>query len=604
MTREPRLLHGALLVAAIAAAAQIPGLAGPLLWDDLFLVRPNGLYTSAAHLREALSAPLGNMTYYWRPLATTSLLLDSLLHGTGDAWGYRLTNLLLHAAASAGACVLLARLLSSRIAAVLAALAWALHPVNVETVTWISARFDLLAGLFGLAALLAATSRTEKPAALAACGLATLAACLSKESAFVLPVVLALFVAAVRCRDAAAQARPVFARRMFAASAAALGGVVLLRLAVLGYVLRTRPEAAEDAGRGLRHLLLMGRALATYLTTIVFPWGTVGPAHVGERPIPAGDALGWTGVALGAALLASTIVALRRRRRTGLLLAAFVVSLAPVAQIVPLDIAGGLHAADRFLYLPAFLAVAAISDLAAGLVPATRMRTAGAAGATIVFALAAGRLAILPRWGDRVRFWAWATEMAPSSGVARGNLAYVLLAQGRIPEAEAEARKMPQGDANVLADVLEAQGRAGEAVDVLTGILRVRPRNAAALLHRGDLFCGLGRVQAALGDYAAVVRLESERRSGFEPLRERAAAGAAAALALVDPAAAAAQADRAETAAPPDDAPTWLHLAHARLTLRDAAGAARAIERAAASGADANAVAGLRAGLEALAPRR
>ena len=151
---ESRPWRIAALVGMVAVAAQAVAIRDVLVWDDIPLLARSDLYTNAARWTESVTSSLGRATYYWRPVATTSFLLESLVHG-GVGWGFRLTSALMHGATSAIAFVLLLRLVGNRKAALLAALAFALHPVNVEAVTWISARFDLMAALLSLAALAA-----------------------------------------------------------------------------------------------------------------------------------------------------------------------------------------------------------------------------------------------------------------------------------------------------------------------------------------------------------------------------------------------------------------------------------------------------------------
>src|SRR5262245_23598378 len=188
--------HGVAVVAAVAVAAQCLALRDVLLWDDIPLLRASDLYTDAARWTEAVSSPLGGATYYWRPAATTTFLVETWLHG-GAAWGYRLTSALLHAGAASLAFLLFLRLLGGPRAALLAALAFAVHPANVEAVTWISARFDLLAGLFTLGALAALPAEGEAKGRWRLAAVLALFACMSKESAFLVPLVAAAWAGAL-----------------------------------------------------------------------------------------------------------------------------------------------------------------------------------------------------------------------------------------------------------------------------------------------------------------------------------------------------------------------------------------------------------------------
>ena len=105
---------------------------------------------------------------HWMPLTWLSLALDWCIWGM-NPFGYHLTSVLLHGLAAA-LFYLVARRLSRRrlpgrgewaltIGAALAALLFALHPLRVESVAWITERRDVLAGVFFLAAILAYLGR-------------------------------------------------------------------------------------------------------------------------------------------------------------------------------------------------------------------------------------------------------------------------------------------------------------------------------------------------------------------------------------------------------------------------------------------------------------
>lgn len=591
-----RARRTALLVGALAVAAQAIGVRGVLLWDDLPLLKGDDLYTSAARWTESVTTPLGRETFYWRPAATTSFLLDHLVYGAAE-WGHRLTSALLHGAVSALAFTLLLRLLKDPMAALFAALVFAFHPVNVEAVTWISARFDLMACLFTLAALAAIPGEVSQRGRWILAAACTLLACCSKENAFLLPALAVAWVEAAGC----AGERP----RLTAAgwTAAGVAAALFLRFEALGFLLKTRAASVAEAGDALQHALLVGRAMATSILTLVFPWGTVGPAHHAERPIPADDALGWTGLVLAAALVAVTIVALRRRRRTGALLAGFLVSMLPASQVIPLDLAGALHSADRYVYLPSFFAVAAVASAVCDAVAGRpeRARAAGFAVSLLLVALCTWRLVLLPRWNDPVRFWRWAVEMAHGSDITHGNLAQAELEAGRLDEAEKHARLAGRLASTVLAAALVRQGRLEDAQRALDDAIADRPGDVAARVQRGEIELSLSRTSNALADFEEVIRIDtaSDWQVSDSHLA-RALAGSAEALAG-DPARsglARERLERAERLGAGDDGYVALRVVTAWIALGDLVRAGAALDRAAAAGAAASDVDALRAEIQ------
>lgn len=120
--------------------------------DDQIYLSGNPLFTegfSLATLRSAWAAPLHGM---YVPILSLSFGLDAaLLKATAqNPWGLHFTNLVLHAGNAVLVYLLLWSLCKKPICAFFFAALWAIHPQRVESVAWVSARKDVLSGLFGL----------------------------------------------------------------------------------------------------------------------------------------------------------------------------------------------------------------------------------------------------------------------------------------------------------------------------------------------------------------------------------------------------------------------------------------------------------------------
>src|SRR6266699_6906550 len=83
----------------------------------------------------------------WHPLTTISHMLDCQLYGL-QPWGHHLTNILLHAAAAILLFLALRQLTGSFWPSLLVAAVFAVHPLRVESVAWVSERKDVLSGVF------------------------------------------------------------------------------------------------------------------------------------------------------------------------------------------------------------------------------------------------------------------------------------------------------------------------------------------------------------------------------------------------------------------------------------------------------------------------
>ncbi|HET7875332.1 MAG TPA: hypothetical protein VFN71_07380, partial [Methylomirabilota bacterium] len=155
----------ALLVALVTIVAFLPTLSNRFVnWDDLKNLVDNPHYRglSLAELRWMITTR--HMGHYI-PLTWITLGLDYLVWGMNPA-GYHLTNLLLHAATALALYFLAVRLYrlalpagssetDLRVGAMAAAILWAVHPLRVESVAWITERRDVLTGIFYVTAALA-----------------------------------------------------------------------------------------------------------------------------------------------------------------------------------------------------------------------------------------------------------------------------------------------------------------------------------------------------------------------------------------------------------------------------------------------------------------
>ena len=158
---EARGLGPALVLVIVVFAAFLPTFwNGFVLWDDDMILIDNPDYRglSPAHLSWMFTTFLGGQ---YQPLTWVSFGLDYLLWGMNAA-GYHLTSLVLHATNGVLAYLLIRAILGWTMAdsgalpaaALVGALAFAIHPLRVESVAWATARRDVLSGLFYLLTLL------------------------------------------------------------------------------------------------------------------------------------------------------------------------------------------------------------------------------------------------------------------------------------------------------------------------------------------------------------------------------------------------------------------------------------------------------------------
>ena len=195
-----RSIFVALLLLALTVCAYLPATRGGFIWDDDRYVSENPALTHPAGLRAIWLRPGATDQYY--PLVFTTFWVEHRIWGTNPA-GYHWVNVILHGLNAGLLWILLTRL--GVPCPWLAAAVFAVHPVHVESVAWISERKNVLSGFFYLLAFLAylrfspleATGREEPPAGsglgwYAIAFVAFVAALLSKTVTCSLPAVIVL----------------------------------------------------------------------------------------------------------------------------------------------------------------------------------------------------------------------------------------------------------------------------------------------------------------------------------------------------------------------------------------------------------------------------
>ncbi|TLN15329.1 hypothetical protein FDZ71_07395, partial [bacterium] len=151
LQRIPALRLG-LALGALVFLAYLPTVGYDFcIIDDSQYVRDNPLIKDGINL-EALAGAFKVRAGYWIPVTWLSLMADSLYSGI-KPWGYHLTNALLHAANALLLYLFFHKATGSKAKSLFVAAIWALHPMRVESVAWITSRKDLLSALFLLLAL-------------------------------------------------------------------------------------------------------------------------------------------------------------------------------------------------------------------------------------------------------------------------------------------------------------------------------------------------------------------------------------------------------------------------------------------------------------------
>ena len=534
-TRVARVVLIALTIATLGAAVYVNSLTNPFVYDDFRLIVEN----------RALATPGDLTAVVWhditRPLVNLSYAFDAAIWGIRPL-GFHITNVLLHALNVALLfAVAWGLALDSRrpalASAVIAAVAFAVHPLLSQAVGYISARADLLCATFVLLAWLAAR-RFLLHGGMRWAGAALVAwlfALASKEVAAMLPFVLLVYDRLLissrgnapdrespspepRAPSPESRAPSPWRRRalLYVPMIALVAAAGTLRIWLL------RQVEYADAGVDSQLILVAVDTLRGYLQLLAWPTGQA-IFHAVE-PI---DSLFSARAALALAAVAAGVVLVRALRRVNALVplgfAWFVLFLVPSAVLFVLG--RGEALAEHRVYLAStglFLA-------AGSLVAQALRRTQDEApllrwvmiGVLVVGILQLGVRTIVRNtvWSDPERLWREAMLQAPGHWLPHLMLGEVQRQRHGCAAAEAEYRAAirlrPEEvfPYTKLGSCLVDARRLDEAEMVFVGLRDVAPTSAegptglaiVAMLKGAPLNSRMHLQEAIVRDPAAIV---------------------------------------------------------------------------------------------------
>jgi protein O-mannosyl-transferase len=494
-TGNPGWAAAALSVAAFAA--YWPALFGGYVWDDdSHVTRPelrtlHGLY-------RIWFEPGATQQYY--PVLHSAFWVEHRLWGDLPL-GYHLANVLLHVAG----CLLLYRVLRQLAVpgALLGAAVFALHPVCVESVAWISEQKNTLSTVFYLGAALAYLQfdeRRQRERYALASGLFVLAL-LSKSVTASLPAALLVLFWWKRGRlSLKGDVLPL--APWFGLSAAAAAVTPWVESKFIG-----AQGSAFSLGL-VERFLVAGRALWFYLGKILWPSPLV---FIYPRwTIDAHEA--WQYVfPIGAVLALAALFALRNRTRAPLAAALlFAGALFPALGFVNVYPFVFSFVADHFQYLAA---AAIIPALCAGLsvvadrLPSREKKVSRAFAAALLIVLGVLTWHQCGKYRELETFYRAILDKNPDSWLAHDNLGVVLVRRGKLNEAvghyqEAIRLNPAYPEAyNNYGNVLAMTRRWPEAAEAYAGALRARPSFVAAEINWGNAMNDAGQFDEAERHY-------------------------------------------------------------------------------------------------------
>lgn len=514
--RRLLLLAGLLVITFVI---YLPALSnGFTNWDDGEYILDNKyLALTAENLSQLFTRNVvGNI----HPLTMFSLGIDHAFGGTTDAFPYHLTNVLLHLINTALVFFLTLRLSNDKTAvALISALFFAIHPMHVESVAWISARKDVLYTAFFLGSLIwyLRYKDTGNWGWYALAFLAAVASGLAKPAAVVLPVVMLLID---------------FYQGRLSGLKTWLEKIPFLGLSIaVGIVtLGAQSQAMHHDSYSLGEKMVVGvYGYMTYLIKAVW-WGKMSPFY----PYPEDKfnlpAYFYTYIPLFLLLVGAAVWSLRKTKTAFFGLAFYTITIALVLKVVTV---GAAIMAERYTYVPYIGVFFVLGCGYVRLSPGLGRQAATAALAVFALACAYKTFQQTRVWHDTVSLFTQAIDHYPEA-----NLPYINRA------GEYRTRKQYElslKDYN-MADKVEPnymlgiKGRAlllfdmkryPEALRDFETLVKAGSREPVIYGKRGACLTYLGRYQEAIESYNEGLKINPEdgdiyndRASNFFHLKE------------------------------------------------------------------------------------
>ncbi|MFQ5589651.1 MAG: tetratricopeptide repeat protein, partial [Phycisphaerae bacterium] len=553
-----------LLIILVTSGAFAPSLRNDFVsWDDDYVLVDNTAYRGLSAKSLTWMFTTG-FTGHYQPLTWLSYAIDAQIWGGVNAFGFHLTNLLLHVATSVGFFLVARRLIMAAVpdfrvpgraarrddisvltGAVAAALLFAVHPLRTESVAWATERRDVLSGAWLMIAALfylSAAMQTNGPRLRRRIALGASLACyvlslLSKASGISLPVVLVLLDIYPLRRFAHTEHPPgkgdeARSPSRLSAGSSGAGRVrailwekpLFVVPALLSASLAIWAQGQSGALRTFEEHPIAQRVGQACYGIVFYIWKTLWPA--GLIPLyeqdPHARAFAIGNVLSAVCVVVITWFAWARRRRLPGLLIAWAVYLAFLTPVLGLAQSGPQLVADRYSYLSclpwAVLVGAMVTRVLNGAADLRRhirigVPVAVAATVVILVALTSAQTRI---WADSETLWKTVLARAPDTGSAHANLAVVLNDKGEYRS----ARDHSLAALAILPGNLVAHGQLGRSSAKLGDLataekhlriaLTIRPDDPGVTLRLASVAARQGRPGEAEELFRRVIQLEPD----------------------------------------------------------------------------------------------
>ena len=463
----------------------------------------------------------------WHPLIWLSLMLDFELYGL-DAGGYHLTNLLLHIANVLLVFFILKLMTGALWRSAFVATLFALHPLHVESVAWVTERKDVLSTLFWLLTMWAYLGYVERPGMrrylliIVAFTLGLMA----KPMLVTLPFVLLLLDywplgrfqvgQSAGALEATAQGLIKSGQPMPSALSLVWEKIPLFALVAVSSVVTflaekgagglvhsdTLPISIRVANGLVSYVKYMGKMIWPHNLAIFYP-------HPGQGlPI-------WKAAGAGVLLLCISIVVVRGARRYPYLLVGWLWYIGTLVPVIGFVQVGSQAMADRFTYIPLIGLYIIIAWGVPEIVPRWPHRNLYLAmlSTTVLLFLMALTWKQVQYWKNGISLLEHTLEVTSNNWLCNYNLGTALDKEGRTDDAikhyqEALRIKPDYAEAhNNLGIAFDKKGRIDDAINHYQEALRIEPDNAEAHNNLGIDLARKGNIDVAVKHFQKALQI-------------------------------------------------------------------------------------------------
>jgi len=452
--------------------------------DDNIYVTENYHIKSGITLESIRWALTTTYAEFWHPLTWLSLMADYELYGL-HAGGYHVTNLILHILSTLLLFWLFHRMTGALWKSAFVAAFFALHPLHVESVAWVSERKDVLSAFFWMLTLCCYVVYTEKQSVkrYLLVVFSFVLALLSKPMVVTLPVIMILLDYWPLKRFESKKENVLLWQikekiPFFACSA------------IIIFFLLYSPHQQEAIFKPFSLLSRLANAPVAFMTYLVKTFWPHNMAVFYPFPssIPA-----WKVFIASLLITVVCIFVIVKLKRLPYLFVGwgwFAVAIAPVIGIIQISLTAPYAMADRYHYLPsigiAVMLAWGVSHLFNGKNKHKNILFPAAVSIFILFSFFTWRQCGF--WKNSESLWEHALKVTKNNFMAHGNFGFVLMSQGKTQE----------------------------ALDHFQQALRLKPDHVLLYLNRGGAYAELGFYENAFADFNKAILIKKDFAASYQ----------------------------------------------------------------------------------------